>query len=65
MLLNYDLIDLAKEEFNDKEIDVIIEMATKPSNFDIITVNRIIKEFEFNSLLEDYDHWITRFQMLT
>ncbi len=64
VLRNFELIDLTREHFTPEEIERSLALASAPNNFDILAVRRMFDHFEFNSLVEDFHRWITRFQML-
>ena len=63
-LRNYKLINIDLEEFTNEERAGALARANARAEFDVLTVKRVFAGFEFFSLLEDFPHWISRFQIL-
>lgn len=64
VLANFVLVDVAEEKFTDEEVDKVLTAVTGKIKFDIVSVKRLFSSLEFFSLIEDFSHWITRFQIL-
>jgi len=64
VLLNFELIDIAREEFTDEEIEQLVSIAKAPAQFDVLFVKKFFQGFEFFSLIENFENWITKFQVL-
>lgn len=64
VLRNFELIDIDREEFTDEELERILGLVNAPAKFDVLAVRRLFTGLEFFSLVEDFDRWVTPFQML-
>ena len=64
ILRNYELIDLTKERFTKDECEYVHDTCTAPSQFDVLAVKNLFEALEYFSLIDDFNHWVTRFQLL-
>lgn len=64
ILRNIKLMDISQEQFTDDEVARCIDLASRPTSLDVVAVKKMFEGFEFNSLINDFNSWITRFQLL-
>lgn len=64
VLRNYELVDISKEELTEDEIRWMLAAVEAPSKLDVLAVKSVFVNFEFFSLIEDFNKWIVPFQLL-
>ncbi len=62
--LNYEILDLGREEFHSNEEAKVLAGCTTPTEVDALKVKKAFVALEYFSLVDDFAKWIVRFQML-